>query len=42
MPIRISDYKNLIKVFKEGDFKETMLMGISHHKKQCVVKTEYI
>ncbi|NSW89345.1 MAG: hypothetical protein HPY74_01465 [Firmicutes bacterium] len=34
--------KKYYKDFEGEGFKETLLMGISHHKKQCVVKTEYL
>ena len=34
--------KKYYKTFEGKGFKDTMLMGISHHKKQCVVKIKYI
>jgi len=34
--------KEYYKVFEGEGFKDTLLMGIGHHRKQCVVKTEYI
>jgi len=34
--------KKYYKVFEGEGFKDILLMGIGHHKKQCVVKTEYI
>ncbi|HHY24832.1 MAG TPA: AAA family ATPase, partial [Clostridiaceae bacterium] len=34
--------KEYNKVFEGKGFKDTLLMGIGHHKKQCVVKTEYL
>jgi len=34
--------KEYYKVFEGEGFKDILLMGIGHHKKQCIVKTEYI
>ena len=34
--------KKYYKVFEGKGFKNILLMGIGHHKKQCVVKTEFI
>ncbi|HOJ12488.1 MAG TPA: PD-(D/E)XK nuclease domain-containing protein, partial [Clostridiales bacterium] len=34
--------KKYYKVFEGQGFKDILLMGIGHHKKQCVVKTEFI
>jgi hypothetical protein len=33
--------KEYYKIFEGGGFKDTLIMGISHHKKQCIVKIEY-
>jgi hypothetical protein len=33
--------KEYYKVFEGEGFKDILLMGIGHHRKQCAVKTEY-